>query len=362
MIRRLSYLSGLAILGVVLFHAAGMGFVAMFAWAPRHEPAGGSQPVGGIPYYLLRVLEQSTVVAVPAFLCVSGFFIAMASGRERHTMAWQAVANRIRYLLIPYLLWSLAASALRMFEGRRYSLSDILVDLAVGRANPVYYFIPLVIQLYLLAPLMAPLARARWKLFLAVTGAITLAVQLSFYPTFWGGRPLPLAMPSYLFPAKIFWMALGMVLGFHAGEFRDFLVRRRAWLLATALVCIPLGVAEWEMYVRAAVPSWLAHTETLIDSLYSLALLLAYLGYSGIALPAESALNFLGSNAFGIYLTHALAIEYGARLLYRYRPALLGEPFLLQPLFVALGLGVPLALMGLVRLARLHAWRAYIFG
>lgn len=73
-------------------------------------------------------------------------------------------------------------------------------------------------------------------------------------------------------------------------------------------------------------------------------------------------MSFLGSNAFGIYLTHAMAIEYGARLIYRYGPMLLDKPFLLQALFVCLGLGVPLTLMALVRLTRLRTWRVYIFG
>lgn len=83
MIRRLVYLSGLAILGVVLFHTAGMGFVAMFAWAPRYASPGGAQTAGAVAYYFLRSLEQAAVVGVPAFLCVSGFFVAIATGRTR---------------------------------------------------------------------------------------------------------------------------------------------------------------------------------------------------------------------------------------------------------------------------------------
>jgi hypothetical protein len=38
MVRKLLYLNGLAIIGVILFHTAGTGFTAMFAWGHRHLP------------------------------------------------------------------------------------------------------------------------------------------------------------------------------------------------------------------------------------------------------------------------------------------------------------------------------------
>jgi hypothetical protein len=38
MTRRLLYLSGLAIVGVILYHAVGWGFVGMFWWTDRYAP------------------------------------------------------------------------------------------------------------------------------------------------------------------------------------------------------------------------------------------------------------------------------------------------------------------------------------
>jgi hypothetical protein len=69
MIRRLLYLNGLAVLGVILFHASGMGFVAMFAWTHRYLPvtAPNYDQMGSAAYYGLRVIEAIVTFSIPAF-------------------------------------------------------------------------------------------------------------------------------------------------------------------------------------------------------------------------------------------------------------------------------------------------------
>jgi len=77
MFKRLLFLNGLATIGLILFHSAGWGFVAMYHWRERYLPlvgAGADQP-GGVAYYVLRTMEQLPVAAIPAFLFVSGLFV-----------------------------------------------------------------------------------------------------------------------------------------------------------------------------------------------------------------------------------------------------------------------------------------------
>ncbi|MBE0411266.1 MAG: hypothetical protein IBX69_16210, partial [Anaerolineales bacterium] len=95
MVHKLLYLNGLAILGVVLFHTAGTGFTAMFAWGHRYLPETipVMSQVGSLSYYGLRLFEQLSVFAIPAFLFVSGFFVAITTGR-RETIDWNTVILR----------------------------------------------------------------------------------------------------------------------------------------------------------------------------------------------------------------------------------------------------------------------------
>ena len=81
MAKRLLLLNGVAIVCVILFHATGFGFTAMFAWAHRYREVSSPNfdAVGTGAYYAFRLIEQFVVFAIPAFLFVSGYFVSVAS-------------------------------------------------------------------------------------------------------------------------------------------------------------------------------------------------------------------------------------------------------------------------------------------
>jgi hypothetical protein len=101
MIRRLLYLNGLAILAVILFHTSGMGFIAMFAWTHRYLPVTvpNYDLFGSSAYYGLRVVEGIVVFSIPAFLFISGFFIAFATGRTKSKVSWEFVSTGLNTCL-----------------------------------------------------------------------------------------------------------------------------------------------------------------------------------------------------------------------------------------------------------------------
>jgi surface polysaccharide O-acyltransferase-like enzyme len=187
MVRRLLYLNGIAILGVILFHAAGMGFTAMFSWSHRYLPESvpAVSQVGNVSYYGLRLIEQAMVFSLPAFLFVSGFFISVQAGRT-NKVRWQAVLSRTKNLIIPYIIWSVIVMGLNFaLDGRRYGLVDIGRNLLTGRSSPVLYFVPLLIQFYLLSPIFVRLARWNWKVLLVVNCIVTTfgaTIRLSCVP------------------------------------------------------------------------------------------------------------------------------------------------------------------------------------
>ncbi len=368
MVRRLLYLNGVAILSVILFHATGQGFVAMFAWAHRYAPDAAPYAQMSSPsYYALRLIEQVVVAAIPAFLFVSGFFMAVAAGRARATVSWQTVFGRIKYLVAPYLVWTAVALALALAQGKRFPVGDLVAILLTGRISPVLYYVPLLCQFYLLSPWLARAVRANWKLMLALAAALQIAVQLTPYPTFLGldlaSKQLWLNLvPKWLFLARIFWFTLGIVVGFHLDPFKRALARVRWPLLALTLILIPLGVAEWEIYVRLSGADWLAHRETLLDSLYALSFLGAFVAFDRARPPLDDAVSALGARSYGIYLTHAFVMENVARVLYHAAPTLLAYQIVLQPILIVSGLGLPLLAMAIVRRTPANRFYRYLFG
>ena len=369
MVKRLLYMIGLAVLGVILFHSAGTGLVAMFFWGNRYLPASVNPMVqmGSPEYFLLRIIEQVVVFGIPVFLFVSGYFMTISAGRSQANLSWKLILNRIKNLIIPYLVWSAVVILLSVVQGQRLSFQQLFIRLLTGGTSPVLYFVPLLIQFYLLAPFLVPLARNRWRALLVVTGIIQLLVQLVQYPMFLGldfplATPLASFIPKWFFLARLFWFALGMVVGFHAEEFRKKIEPLRFWLLGLTLLAIPIGIVEWEYYVQHSGLSWLDHRETILDSLYSIGVILTLLAFSKVKFPAEKFVGNLGGRSYGIFLVHAIFIEYTSKLLYRFLPQLLGNQFLLLPILIAVGLFGPLILMALVSKLPYPKLYTYLFG
>jgi surface polysaccharide O-acyltransferase-like enzyme len=368
MVRKLLYLNGLAILGVVLFHTAGTGFVAMFAWSHRYLAAGmpANAQLGSTGYYALRLIEQVVVFSLPAFLFVSGYFISVQAGRSLN-IRWSAIGARIRSLGIPYLIWSLVIIFLGLLEGKRYGLVELVVMLLTGGTNPVMYFVPLLIQFYLLSPLLVSAARRNWKALLIITGVLQLLVVGSQYPQFLGLDPafsqsLLQLVPKWLFLSRIFWFPLGIVAGFHADRLGAVLPKIKGWLLGGALLLIPVGMLEWEILFRLSGQQWLPTRETYLDTLYTALVIFGLLGLQQQVLPSFGRVSSMGSKSYGIYLTHALFIEYTARILYVVAPAILGYQILLQPILLLVGLGGPLLMMAIVDKIPIRRSYAYLFG
>lgn len=377
MIKRLLWLNGLGVLGAVINHASGWGFTALFWWTDRYW--GGSVPnfsqLGSASYYGLRVMEQVIMFSIPAFLFVSGFFIAFATGRNRETVAWSVVGNRVKNLLIPYLIWSVVIfamnAALRWIDDPTQRILGTplgyLQNLLFGRTAAPYYYVPLITQLFLLSPLLVPLAKKQWKPLLLVTGLLLLLVSLSRYAVILE-MDMPIAeqilrlTPAWFFPQSVFWFAVGLASGFHLPVFKAWLARWKWVLLGATAVSFFLALFEWEFLFHQSGAEWLTPTRTLLDEVYSGAFLFTFLAFDKFNLPLAKFWSDLGTKSFGIYLVHAPVLEFVARASYHYFPQVLAYQILLMPLLIVCGVAVPLLLMALVNRSPIRPYYQTIFG
>jgi len=355
MARRLLLLNGLAILCVILFHATGFGFTAMFAWAHRYRDVTSPNydAAGTAAYYALRLVEQFVTFCIPAFLFVSGYFVSVLAGRSHRIMDPRAIGARIRGLLIPYLIWSAVVLLGLALQGRVFSGARYLSLLATGATNPTYYYVPLLVQLYLVAPLVVLFANWRWKALLATTAALQVCVYALQYVIVVrvvvpGLTSLAAALPKWLFLAHLFWFTFGVVGGFQQRTLRVVLERRKRVLASCLVGLFVLGVLEWELLLQWSGQPWIDNRPTLIDGLYSSAAILSFLAFENLKIPLANSLVALGAKSYGIYLVHGLVMEYFSRGLYHLAPWILGWQILFQPMLIGVGLSVPLLLMSLV--------------
>ncbi|MCZ7551917.1 MAG: hypothetical protein B6D39_02365 [Anaerolineae bacterium UTCFX2] len=369
MVKKLLYLNGLAVLAVVLNHSLSWSYISLFWWTDRYLPVSvpNFDQLGSPIYYLFRFLEQLIIFAIPAFLFVSGFFLAFAAGRGQSPLRWNIIFVRLKNLLIPFFIWSVIILLMDIALGREVSPAEFLLVIVTGRAADPFYFIPVLAQLYLISPFIVRFARNNWKMLLLVTGAVHAFFVLLRYPPLLN-LDIPFLEPiiannrHFLFPSYIFFLTLGMVFGFHSSEFKEWLYSRRWLLLGLTGAFFLLGVIEWEMILKASGQEWLGPSETLIDQIYAGFFLLTFFAFERTELPLPRTFNFIGAKSYGVYLTHTIVLIITAKAVYHLIPQLLGLPLLFLLMLTAAGVALPLLLMEIVNRSPLRRYYALIFG
>ena len=74
-------------------------------------------------------------------------------------------------------------------------------------------------------------------------------------------------------------VSLGVVAGFHLETLKSWLVHNKWYFFITAIVLLPLGILEWELYLRISGQMWVDPRETLLDTLYTLAFIFSFLAF-----------------------------------------------------------------------------------
>lgn len=151
-------------------------------------------------------LNQAARFSVPMFFLLSGFSLGL---REQPLSYPAFLKGRFLRVLPPYLVWTLIYELWNRDLGPRQLLRDLLT----GQAAPHLYFIPILLQFYLLYPLLRrwvdrqPIGSVLWSL------ASTLFFQSLYYEKSLGLLPdLSLGHLWMLFPVWLFYFTGGMAL------------------------------------------------------------------------------------------------------------------------------------------------------
>lgn len=369
MTRRFQLLGGLAILAVVCHHATGWGYTAMFWWTDRYRAVAtpNFDQAGTLPYYGLLAIQQLTAFSVPAFLFISGFFVAYVARGSRSALQWNTVLKRIRNLLVPYAIWSVMIFLSDALQGLTRTPVEYLSRLMLGRATSAYYYIPLLCQFYLLSPLVAALAKSRPRLVAAVSALLQLGTLSLGYLVACGMQTPAVTLmmrmtPGWSFPRWAFFFTFGVVSGSHLTQFKQWLTKLK-WGLLVALV--PLGLLalfEPQAPLQPDAQDWERALASVSSHLYAVVFILCFLAFDRATIPGSRVIYRLNRSSFGIYLLHPTVLEFVARLIRQVMPRLLAHQVILQPLLVALGVGVPLSFMTIVSKSPARRLYRYLFG
>jgi probable poly-beta-1,6-N-acetyl-D-glucosamine export protein len=357
MTKRLLLLNGLAVLMVPLHHATAFGLQAMFEWTYRYQSVTvpNYDQLGSLAYIITMAIRQLDAFAIPAFLFVSGFFLAfIARGKE---LKFSAITPRIKVLLIPLFIWlAIRFIVLRRPPGSIYEVLD------------TYYYLVLLIQYYVLALLIVPAAKKNWKLVLLVTFLIQIIAESPLYfrtigIEFSGLSYIGLLTPRWFFPSRIFYFSLGVVAGLHLPLFKTWVEKYKWVLLGTLIASAILSFVEYSYLGSLSEKTWIgANNPGFARLIYATTFSLCFLGFSEVTLPFSKGIEYLGSRSLGIYLVNVPVMYILAVFLFQFTPQVLGIQWVYQPLLVIVGIGVPVLLMEIVRRSPLRKGYRYLFG
>ena len=358
MFRRLLLLNGLAASAVPIHHAAAYGLLAMFQWTDRYQPVTvpDFSQLGSPPYFVLITIRQLVTFAVPVFLFVSGFYMAFLGKSQRTPLNWSVLSKRMQILAIPFLIWT----AVRYVLLRRppSSINDVL--------DP-YFYIPLLLQFYLLSPWSIRVAEKHWKLLLGVAGALQFWYLAVKYLQIFGVQTAfldqLLSAPRWLFIRDPLWFPLGIVFGLHLEEARPILAKLRVHLVGATIVLCLLMLAEYQVVDQLSGEDWLGPTfGGVFRIFYSLAVILAVLAFESGSSRSERVISQIGYRSLGIYMANIPFIYGTALLLYHLAPSTLGTEAIYVPSLIIAGMGGPLLLMKFVNSSPARGAYRSLFG
>jgi peptidoglycan/LPS O-acetylase OafA/YrhL len=360
--KKLSILMGLSIVAVVSSHAAGWGYTAMIWWAHRYLsvtiPYYGQ--VESFKYYVLLIIKQLTVFSVPGILFVSGYFIAFAAKGIAANANWNFVKTRITRILYPYIIWSIVIFVIIALKGDIFSPVEYIKMLLTGTATQAYYFIPIICQFYLISPLLIPLAKYYWRLFLIFSLLIQLIMIILFY------------INIYLFDNEFFiihivfltyliYFSFGMVVGFHWEIIRPILIRFKWLFLVFLLIMSFLTIVEGEIIRRTIGIEMLGSPTTITGSIYAIMFILCILTFIEV-IPLLSPFSRLSKSIFGIYLIHPIVLELVSVFVYWITPKVLMYQIVFVLILIISGIMIPKLLMNLVSKYTTRKYYSLLFG
>lgn len=259
------------------------------------------------------VLNQAVRYAVPMFILISGFLLFHSDKASEGGNYLAFIKKRLHRVLIPYLLWTV----LYTLYDYRHSLSSLLTPpsldeffrhLLFGMGH--LYFVVIILQLYLLYPLLNLGFRKGWHFqLLAASALLTLYFQTASWLLRWDILIFPRPLLGYyyiLFPCWIFYFVLGMFLALQMEKWTDSIKTWHIPVAGTWLACLVLLVLESRLnatYESSVKPTVILYTLLSFFLFYSLSHF-----FQGNALW-EKGVRWLSQQSFIIYLSHVLVMK-----------------------------------------------------
>ncbi|MFD0679573.1 MULTISPECIES: acyltransferase [unclassified Paenibacillus] len=272
-------------------------------------------PVGSGSQALFLAVNKLSNFAVPLFILLSGLvlfyrYIDDWSGKQAVTF----YLKRVKQILFPYLIWSAFYYLYNQWvftpKQLHWDWGQFLDLLPWADASYHLYFMVIIVQFYLLFPLLVWLCRA-WSGFRKSLFFIGIAIQVAFYS--YNHWIEPLNHTASLCVTYFSLFTLGGYIGMNYDAFAAWISRHIRWVLPlTILLGLGfMGLFLLEVMTKAVLDNtWY----TLLFNIYPMFAAMSFIWIGRKLLQhwprVSKSLLSLGAVSFGIYLMHPAVLTY----------------------------------------------------
>lgn len=291
-IKEIDYLRGLATLFVLLIHITSTYI---------------SYPQNSAVYLIGGSFNCALTFAVPAFLFISALVMTYQLKNKEKINWLKFIGKRIVKVLSALILWSIIY-IICWGNLQNITLKNIISYLVLGNASYHLYFIPLIIQLYLIFPIIWMIAgftkkiKVNTVLSFILCFIISAVLQYSFTTIF----RLNIFKTFIYFSTIIFSytlpIAMGTWIGFNYSKVKNFFNKYfiTFLLLGTVIACIYYVKVEFINYT---------YKTTLLFSPFYWVLIILSLTYLLRYIKSCPFLEEISKKSFIIYLVHPLILN-----------------------------------------------------
>ncbi len=296
---------GFAVIAVVAIHAV------FIVFSQEHFP------VKSWNFSFLFIYFQMLEFAVPVFLFISGYWLSKkpVNSLEDYKVF---LMKRFSRVFIPYLFWSCLLIGYGAVNKSAIDIRETVYKLLTGGASIGYFFIIMIVQLYMLTPVLQFINRKRYGLLLIVTFNVLSLFALYLSRLFHVIWHLP---ASLFFYSWIIFFAMGLWAGMRDDKLnnREISLRgMRPLILPALVICFLISVLEGVILLTKYDNLNFAISPTKYSSiLFSVCVILCFLSIRERLRCYPKFLVTLGNYSFGIYLVHMIILKPVAGLLQR---------------------------------------------
>lgn len=259
-----------------------------------------------IPYKVVINLNSLSKFAVPSFVFISGFVLYYVyQNKKIETLIFYK--KRLSKVFVPYFIWSVLYITVNYLAFERpIDIKSLIYYFSLGKANYHLYYMCLILQFYLLFPLLI-------KAFQAFENHLVSTI-LFFVLNFSFIRYVKLPFSDRIFIYYIMFF----ILGFYLADLKnkDFKIKKIVTLLVTGIYLIVTSYYVLETYkVMVKVPllskvlykhSWWYFSLVSIIFLYVLA---NYFSLNLRAIADHRLIQSISKHSFTIYLSHPMFMK-----------------------------------------------------